>query len=84
MELDSLKQAKSIVTGTKQTLKAVQTGKAKCVFVARDADERVIRPVLDMCEEKNVPVSFSEKMEELGKACGIKVKAATAAIVSED
>ncbi|MBS4021494.1 MAG: ribosomal L7Ae/L30e/S12e/Gadd45 family protein [Dethiobacter sp.] len=84
MELDSLKQAKSIVTGTKQTLKAVQTGKAKRVFVARDADERVLRLVLDMCEEKNVPVSFAEKMEGLGKACGIKVKAATAAIVSED
>ena len=84
MDLDSLKQAARLVTGAKQTLKAIQAGKAKHVFLARDAEERVLRPLLEISEARNVPVSFVEQMEDLGKACGIKVKAATAAILHED
>ncbi len=84
MDIDCLKRASRFVTGTKQTLKAVQNEKVKHVFVARDAEERVLRPLLEMCAGKNVPVSYVEQMEELGKACGIKVKAATAAILSDE
>ena len=44
---DRLKTAKRIV-GAKQTLKAVQGGQAKEVFVARDADGRVVQPIVDL------------------------------------
>lgn len=83
MELDCLKVAGRVVTGMKQTIKAVEAGKAERVFLARDAEERVQRPVLELCTRMSVPVSFVERMEDLGKACGIKVSAATAAILQE-
>lgn len=84
MDLEKLKQARHAVTGTKQTQKAVDCGKARHVFIARDADERVTRPILEVCEQKVIPVTLVETMDELGKACNIKVSAATAAIVLDD
>lgn len=81
MDLEVLKQAEQIVTGTKQTLKAVNNGQAQRVYIARDADERVVQPILSACSAHNVPVSYVDTMAELGKACQIKVKAAAAAIL---
>ncbi|MDW7651513.1 MAG: ribosomal L7Ae/L30e/S12e/Gadd45 family protein [Bacillota bacterium] len=84
MELENLKQTRQVVTGRKQTVKAVENGKASHVFVARDADERVIRPILEACTQKNIPVIMVDTMAELGKACNIKVNAATAAVLTEE
>ncbi|MBS4008577.1 MAG: ribosomal L7Ae/L30e/S12e/Gadd45 family protein [Clostridium sp.] len=84
MDLERLKLARRMVTGMKQTQKAVESGKAEQVFVARNADERVIRPVLEICKQKGIPVTMVETMAELGKACSIKVEAAMAAVLTED
>lgn len=83
MNLESLKQARQVVTGTKQTTKAVETGKACHVFVAVDADDRVARPILEACKHKAIPVTLVDTMAELGRACNIKVSAATAAVLEE-
>lgn len=82
MGLDYLKQSERFVTGSKQTLKAIETGKAERVVIARDAEERILRPILEKCTQHNVPVSYADSMEELGKACGIKVGAAMAAVLT--
>jgi large subunit ribosomal protein L7A len=84
MDLEDLRRARRTVTGTKQTEKVVDNGKAMHVFVACDADERVTRPVLESCKRQNIPVTMVDTMEQLGKACSIKVGAAMAAIVPED
>ncbi|HZK25884.1 MAG TPA: ribosomal L7Ae/L30e/S12e/Gadd45 family protein [Oscillospiraceae bacterium] len=84
MDLEVLKQAQQTVTGTKQTIKAVNSGQAENVYLARDADERVVQPIITACSANNVPVSYVESMAELGKACQIKVKAAAAAILRTD
>ena len=55
MTLDALKSA-SRVMGIKQVSKAVKRGDAECVFVADDADERVIGPLQILCREQDVPV----------------------------
>ncbi|MGM0652638.1 MAG: ribosomal L7Ae/L30e/S12e/Gadd45 family protein [Bacillota bacterium] len=68
------------VVGTKQTIKALEKNEAQKVFIARDAEEKVTRPVISLCEESNIEVYYIESMEQLGKLCGIKVKAAVAAI----
>ncbi len=81
MPLEQLRQARTRTIGTKQTLKAIQKGQAKLVFVAQDADDKVIREVVRGCEEKSIPVVRVESMAALGKACGIEVGAASAAIV---
>lgn len=80
MPLEDLRRATKLIVGTKETLKALEDGRAKAVFVARDADQTVIRPVLDLASQGEVEVVFVEFMSDLGKACGIEVGAASAAI----
>ena len=81
MTLAELKAAEKKVVGTKQTLKAVNSGNAIKVYIACDADPKVAKPVLCACEEQCVEVEEVEHMADLGRACSIKVGAAAAAIV---
>lgn len=83
MDFASLKVTGLVVTGMKQTVRAVQNGKARQVYLARDADERIKRQVLEVCAKMAVPVSYVERMADLGKTCGIRVDAATAAVLLE-
>ncbi len=80
---DQLKEARRKVVGTKQTIKALEKGEALRVYVAGDADEKVIRPVVSLCEEKEIEPYYVDSMGELGKMCGIKVKAAAAAVTED-
>ena len=49
-----IETAKQIVVGTKQTLKALQNGTASLVYVAEDAEERVVSPVKRLGAEKGI------------------------------
>ncbi|MDI3316701.1 MAG: ribosomal L7Ae/L30e/S12e/Gadd45 family protein [Bacillota bacterium] len=71
------------VVGTKQTLKAVQRGQARLVCIARDADRKLVEPLLRLCEERHVQVSWYENMKELGQDCGVDVGTAAAAILRD-
>lgn len=82
MSLEAIKTAARKTIGTKQTVKAVEKGQAQLVFVAADAEERVVQPLLVLCQSRNVPVERVPSMQELGKACGIEVGAAAAAILA--
>jgi large subunit ribosomal protein L7A len=82
MTLDALKSA-SRVMGTKQVSKAVKRGDATCVFLADDADARVIEPLVVLCQGQGVPVEHAATMADLGNACGIEVGAAAAAILRQ-
>jgi len=81
--LESLRKAKKRTVGTKQTQKAIEKGVAKMVFIARDADDRVVRNIIRGCQEGSIQVEYVESMAELGRACGIDVGAASAAIIDE-
>lgn len=83
MPYDRVRSAKKKVTGAKQTIKAIEKGIAKAVFVAGDAEERVIKGVVELGRAHKVPVIEVESMAELGRACGIQVGAASAAIIEE-
>ena len=80
MMLTQLEQAAKVV-GVKQTRRALNDGRAKSVFLARDADPALTEPMAQAAGDKGVPVLWTEHMKELGKACGIAVGAAVAAIV---
>ncbi|MFO7953030.1 MAG: ribosomal L7Ae/L30e/S12e/Gadd45 family protein [Bacillota bacterium] len=80
---ERLRKARGKVVGTKQTIKALEKGEALQVYIAGDADEKVIRPVVSLCGEKEVEPLYVDSMGELGKMCGIKVKAASAAITED-
>lgn len=79
--LHKLKSNKNVV-GTKQTQKALESNEAKVVYIANDADDRVIRRVRELAKEQELPVVAVETMVKLGGICNIEVKTATAAIIN--
>lgn len=80
MSYEKVAQAKNLIIGTKQTVKALKNGKVKELIVAKDADLRITAKVIEAAEETNVPVTYVDSMKKLGKACGIDVGAATVAL----
>ena len=83
MSFEGLQSARRKTVGLKQSQKAVERDQARKVFIARDAEERVIKKLLEASRERGVEVEFVESMEDLGRACGIKVGAAAAALIEE-
>ena len=81
MTLEALKQAAQRTVGVKQTEKAVKRQAAELVFIGSDADERVTGNLKELCQMNEVPCVVTESMMEIGRACGINVKAAAAAIL---
>lgn len=69
------------VIGTKQTLRALKNGQVRAVYIARDAEERIVEDVQKLARENDVQIVFVPSMGELGNAFGIEVKAATAALL---
>ncbi|CAN2255504.1 MULTISPECIES: 50S ribosomal protein L7ae-like protein [Bacillus] len=81
MSYDKVSQAKSIIIGTKQTVKALKRGSVKEVVVAKDADPVLTTSVVSLAEDQGISVLMVESMKKLGKACGIEVGAAAVAII---
>ena len=70
-----------LVVGAKQLRKALQNRQAKCVFLAQNADPAITEPLMILCQEAQVEFVWIPTMKELGRACGIDVGAAAAAVV---
>ena len=67
--------------GRKQSQRAILNGSAEKVYLAEDADGRIREETENLCETHGVPVISVDTMENLGKACGIQVGAAVAALL---
>ena len=78
--LENLKSSKKSV-GIKQTLKSVLSGNAIHVFIAEDADEKVVNELKEVCKKSSIQIEYVENMKVLGKACGIDVGAAVACLL---
>ena len=72
--------SKDKVVGLKQVQRAVSAGRAGRVFLACDADPRLTQPLEGRCREGGVPVSGAQ----LGRACGIDVPTAAAALLAKE
>ena len=81
MPLVSLQSARKKTVGAKQTIKAIDKGLAKRVYVAMDAETRVTDPIVALCRGKGVDVVSVDTMKNLGKACNIEVGCAVAAML---
>lgn len=81
MSLEKLREAPRKTIGTKQTRKALERDEVATLFVARDAEDHIIEPVVELGEEQDIEIAFVDTMTKLGKACGISVGAAVAAIL---
>ena len=80
-ELPDLSKRK-VVVGAKQLKKAVAAGRVRCVFLAENADPAITEPLAELCGEWNIQIAWVHSMAELGRACGIEVGAAAAAVVN--
>ena len=72
-----------VVVGAKQLRKALSAGRASRVFFARNADPAVTEPLVEKCQECAVDFVWVKSMSDLGRACGLDIGAAAAAIVCE-
>ena len=72
----------NVVVGAKQLKKAVRNDRARCVFLARNADPDLTEPLEELCRQHHIPITWVSSMADLGRACGIEVGAAAAAILN--
>ena len=73
--------SRKVVVGAKQLRKALTSGAARRVFLAVNADPAIIDPIQRLCKNSRVDYAWVRSMTDLGRACGIEVGAAAAAIV---
>lgn len=74
------------VIGVKQTIKTLKglCGDEKIiVYVADDAENSILFPLLKVAEERNIEVQRVATMKELGELCGIDVGAAAALLFKQ-
>lgn len=81
MSYEKVSQAKHIVIGTKQTVKALKADKVQELIIALDADPNIAALLKKTAVETGVEVAFADSKANLGKACGIQVGAAAVAIL---
>ena len=77
--LEKLKNGSKVV-GTRRLLRAIQAGEISEAYIARDADLYIVRQVKQACNENGVRMIEVETMKELGQACGVEVKTASAGL----
>lgn len=70
-----------VVVGSKQLRKALESGRAECVYLAENADPALTEPLALRCQEAHIQITWVPSMAELGRACGIEVGAAAAAVL---
>ena len=75
---------KEKVVGLKQVRRAVTAGRVRKVFLACDADPRLIQPLRELCSQEGTEADDTLTMQQLGRACGIDVPAAAVALLRAD
>lgn len=83
MPYERLISARKKAVGSKETLKSIERGQAKVVYVAKNAERRITEPIIRACRARGTPLEEVPSMRELGKACGISVNCASAAIIED-
>jgi len=81
MAISGLEDGARLIVGSKQTRLALERGKALKVFIAQDADPKLMEPIVRLCEDRGIALHTVASMRELGAACGIQVGASAAAMV---
>ena len=62
------------VIGIKQCTKFLKSNEGKVLYVAKDANAKLISPIIQLAQEKNIDIVEISTMKELGKISGIDVK----------
>ena len=70
-----------LLVGAKQIRKGLNAGRILRVYLAKNADPAITEPIEARCIESSIEYTWVRSMMDLGRACGIEVGAATAAVV---
>jgi large subunit ribosomal protein L7A len=81
--MSEIRQENSMVVGIKQTLRMVERDCISELFIAKDADFYVTKPILEVARENRVPIRYVESKKKLGHLCGIDIGAAVAGRVKD-
>ena len=77
--LEKLRNSDKVV-GTRRLVRAVLAGEISEVYLAQDADLFIVRQVKDACNQAGVRIVEVDSMKQLGEACCVDVKTASAGI----
>ena len=80
MSLEKLRTARCIA-GVHQVCKAVQSGAAEAVFIASDADDRVLAALFAACAAAGIEPDCTATRAALGEYARLDVSAAAVAIL---
>ena len=69
------------VAGVKQVRRALANGRAKRLYLAKDAYPDLTEPLEGRAAQQGVEVVWTDTMKALGRACGIAVGTAAAAVL---
>ena len=69
------------VVGVKQVRRALNAGRARRLYLAKDADPQLTLTLAEQAREQGVEILWLGSMRELGRDCGIAVGAAVAAMI---
>ena len=70
-----------VIVGAKQLRKALNRGLVQMACLAENADPAITEPIEALCLENRIQCIWVPTMEDLGRACGIEVGAAAAAVI---
>ncbi len=83
--IDALQVARdtgSVRKGTNEATKAIERGNAELVVIAEDVQpEEIVLHLPELADERGVPYVFVDSQDEVGRASGLEVGSAAAAIV---
>lgn len=66
------------VVGIKQSLKSMKNGLGETLYIAKDADNKLIEPLIKYADEIGINIEHVNTMKELGKMCGLQIESAAA------
>ncbi len=69
------------VVGLRQVIKKINSEAIKCVIVALDSDDFVLKTVKETIGDKDIKIHKAFKMSELGRICQIDVATAVVGII---
>ncbi|WP_336325210.1 50S ribosomal protein L7Ae [Halovenus sp. HT40] len=79
--LEVARDTGTVKKGTNETTKTVERGNAELIYIAEDVQpEEIVMHLPEIADEKDVPYVFIGAQDDLGRAAGLEVGSAAAAI----
>lgn len=80
--LEVARDTGSVRKGTNETTKAIERGNASLVIIAEDVQpEEIVLHLPELSDERDIPFVFVDSQDDVGRAVGLEVGSAAAAVV---